>query len=361
MRKSIGIVLVLLATSLPGAAQEPTVRISEIYANPDGDREFIELWNPSSSSVDITGWRIEDAAGNQFTMPEWTLAADGRVVIWGGGNGNALGPAWSKATVWNNGGDTARLLADSVIDQVSYGSTTVGQAWHFEGAHEEGEPSPGAAQGAAAHTATAEVANVAPWASLDAPTAVAPDAAFAVNIAVGDDNGADDLGNWTLWQDGAVVASNRTPAAQSVLLAPANGLTELRLHVVDKHGAQSNATAIVEVQAPDLQVIMPPSGVRFPTMVPGEENVTSNTFEVYNAGLSAATPRIDISDFKGPVDWSPEGRLWVGHGDVWTAYDGPLTPLPTIAANQTVQVQFKVHAPIPLPSGSYGTSFTVVP
>ena len=58
--------------------------INEIMANPAGDdtgQEWIELYNPTSDSVDLTGWQLNAASGKYYTLPTFTLASKSFVVI----------------------------------------------------------------------------------------------------------------------------------------------------------------------------------------------------------------------------------------------------------------------------------------
>jgi hypothetical protein len=112
MRLHAALVLLLVASVLavapaaPVAAANPAaLRIAELLANPDplqGQREFIELWNPTNATVDLAGWTVHDAptasgSANEFTFAPFQLAPNARVVVWSNGTPDARGPSWSTS------------------------------------------------------------------------------------------------------------------------------------------------------------------------------------------------------------------------------------------------------------------------
>lgn len=117
--------------------------ITEIYADPasdlagdansDGirstyDDEFIELFNPDTTAVDISGWTLSDSVSVRHLFPEATYIPSGEtVVVFGGGTPiNIPGIVYiasSGGLGLNNGGDTVSLSdGATVIDAVTYGS-----------------------------------------------------------------------------------------------------------------------------------------------------------------------------------------------------------------------------------------------
>ena len=111
-----------------------TIVINEIYANPPDNhiaQEFIELHNPSSSSVDLSSWRLSSAVN--FTFPANTkIDAGGYLVI-------AEDPAVLQSTLGvtalgpfsgnlDSAGETIRLrdISDTIVDEVDY---KVGFPW----------------------------------------------------------------------------------------------------------------------------------------------------------------------------------------------------------------------------------------
>ncbi|MET9804710.1 lamin tail domain-containing protein [Streptomyces sp. NPDC006368] len=97
----------------------PKVTIREILVAPQGDvtKEVVQLHNRGNAEVDLTGWRLLDtgrhvAAPFDFRFPERTLRPDDDVFVHTG-DGEDHGPDlfWGlHHAVWNNSGDTARLL-----------------------------------------------------------------------------------------------------------------------------------------------------------------------------------------------------------------------------------------------------------
>ena len=99
--------------------------INELYANAaTGQTEWIELYNPTSQTIDISGAWIDDIAsggGAPIQIPASTT-------IPAGGH-------WTYDTnnYFNNGGDDARLLmpdGSTVIDTFHYGSSTKNKSWY---------------------------------------------------------------------------------------------------------------------------------------------------------------------------------------------------------------------------------------
>ena len=87
------------------------IHINEFVSNPNTDEfEWIELYNASTSSVDLTGWTLHDGAG-QIAAPTTTIAAQGFVVI------------ELSSSKLNNGGDIIVLKnpEDTNVDEISYG------------------------------------------------------------------------------------------------------------------------------------------------------------------------------------------------------------------------------------------------
>lgn len=98
------------------------VRITAEQHDPQGDdlgenlvNEWIELTNEGAASVDLTGWKLKDAANSPHTysFPSgFTLAAAAKVKVRTGvGSDTATDLYWDRnQAVWNNnGGDTAYL------------------------------------------------------------------------------------------------------------------------------------------------------------------------------------------------------------------------------------------------------------
>ncbi len=362
-------VLLALILGLPVMAESPTVRITELHSNPaEGEREFVELWNPSNSPINITGWRIEDGAGNNFTMPSWTLAPDGRVVIWGGGEPDARGPAWGRSNAWNNGGDAAILWTHEQVqvDAFQYGSwpdahaeaPPPGHSMQWAGQWVAGEPTPGVPYAASEGDAGFHVENLPPDLFLQGPTTARPAESVAFVVYIDDANG-DNLA-WSLTGPDAAINGTEAGWHNQTIVAPAQpGSITWTLEATD--GTTVNRTDwTVAVSSTVVQVIMPDEGIQFPGLVPGARNVSASApFVVRNAANDAVQPWLDVSPFRGPATVAVDGNLALQLDDGrMVPYDGPMTRLPDLAPGASHRITLVIlDVPRPLPAGSYGTSF----
>ncbi len=99
----------------PGLGLQPTsLRIVALQPNPagaDAGTETVTLRNLTSHSIDVTGWRLRDRAGNEFTLSGSILANADRIIV--------LNP---NTMPLNNDGDEVTLLDSpgNVIQRVSY-------------------------------------------------------------------------------------------------------------------------------------------------------------------------------------------------------------------------------------------------
>lgn len=110
------------------------VLITEILPNPDGEEEFIELFNNSGESIDIGGWQIQDASGKTHTINDFNVA----VQATGGmepGEYIFITQSVSKLYLNNTGGEELWLQDPSgtIIDDVSYPDRApLGAAYAFD-------------------------------------------------------------------------------------------------------------------------------------------------------------------------------------------------------------------------------------
>lgn len=111
--------------ALPVPATVGSVLFSELYPFPyQGEEEWLELWNTTTNTITLDGWKIIDAS-NRATPLSGSLTADARLVI----------P--SPRGALNNDGDNEHLLdaTGTEIDAVAYGSDIKrGEAYVWSGA-----------------------------------------------------------------------------------------------------------------------------------------------------------------------------------------------------------------------------------
>lgn len=422
--------LLLAVPAAPATADRPTnpstdppaapataagLRIAELLANPDaaqGQREFVELWNPTNSSIDLVGWTLHDAptasgSTNAFTFATGRLAPNGRIAVWSNstasGTPDARGPSWSTSTgktVWNDGGDAVTLSdpADAVVDWFAFGTSAMappagfegrakpaaaprGQSLALDGSWAPAIPSPGLAPGTVGAVATAQVVNVGPTAAImGLPGTARPGQAVEVGLAIADGNGVADIAAWSLRVNNATVAQGAGSSLPSTFraVAPAvSGPWSFALSATDAGGLAASAAAVVQVRDPRLSLQLPSGVLRFPDLRPGDANVTALDWATLrNEGTGEARPLLDVSSFTGPATMAIDGRLSIGvrtgggangtatpaaPATTWIAYGGPLTPLPPLAPGASLAFTLRLdRVPAPLAAGSYGTTFAVV-
>lgn len=87
----------------------PTIYINEFLSDPAAGTEWIELYNPSTSTVNLTGWTLSDSVGVR-SSPTGTIDGEDFFVI-------------ELTNILNNTGDTITLKNPNVevVDQVIYG------------------------------------------------------------------------------------------------------------------------------------------------------------------------------------------------------------------------------------------------
>ncbi|SFJ65011.1 thermonuclease family protein [Thermoflavimicrobium dichotomicum] len=109
-----------------GGGGNTNLVINEVLPAPSSTftKEFVEIYNPTSSSVDISGYVIDDIVGGgsaPYTIPSGTIIpAKGYFV-------------WETTNYFNNsGGDDVTLKAPNgtIIDQYHYSSSAYDQSWY---------------------------------------------------------------------------------------------------------------------------------------------------------------------------------------------------------------------------------------
>lgn len=100
--------------------------INEFLVNPAEGNEWIEIYNNSSSSVDLTGWSLGEGAG-EIISPTSTIEAGGFFV-------------WEFSNKLNNtGGDVVILKnGEEVMDNICYGNYTENCLHNFSGLPKQG-------------------------------------------------------------------------------------------------------------------------------------------------------------------------------------------------------------------------------
>ena len=123
--------------------EDPAILINEIHADPDpllgdangdglvnsDDDEFLELVNPGSLPLDLSGWELHDGLRLRYTFPEGIiLEGSCALVVFGGGvPGGEFGGSQIFTTSslgLNNSGDTISLWDADGIEKLRlvYGS-----------------------------------------------------------------------------------------------------------------------------------------------------------------------------------------------------------------------------------------------
>lgn len=131
-------------------AANNTVVLNEIHPQPTAGADWIELYNQSSSEIDIGGWKLLDTATTTMkTMPAGTkIAPEGFLVV-------------EVSSRLNNGGDTIKLIDQTGIELDSFKYTSSSEDKSFfripdgSGAWFDNQnPTKGASNGAEAPKAT---------------------------------------------------------------------------------------------------------------------------------------------------------------------------------------------------------------
>jgi endonuclease/exonuclease/phosphatase family metal-dependent hydrolase len=123
-------------TSSGGGGGTGTVFLNEVLINEPGTdvtREFIEVVNPGSAEVDLSGWTLSDAVSMRHTFDSGTVLGAGQaVVVFGGAAGipvglpNAVAASTGRLELSNSGETvTVKNAAGTVVDSFVFGSTLI--------------------------------------------------------------------------------------------------------------------------------------------------------------------------------------------------------------------------------------------
>jgi hypothetical protein len=113
------------------------VFINEVLVNEPGSdvtREFVELVNPASTAVDLSGWTLSDASSLRHTFASGTILGAGKaVVVFGGAAGipagltNAVAASTGSLSLSNSGDTvTVRNAAGTTVATETFGSALTG-------------------------------------------------------------------------------------------------------------------------------------------------------------------------------------------------------------------------------------------
>lgn len=117
--------------SPPAPASQAAVTISAVHADAPGNDnenltgEWVNLTSTGNESVEISGFELSDEAGHVYRFPQGTrLASNATLTVYTGqGDDTATELYWGRGqAVWNNGGDTARLVDTEgrLVDEHTY-------------------------------------------------------------------------------------------------------------------------------------------------------------------------------------------------------------------------------------------------
>lgn len=129
----LAFIFFLTDTSLVQGATANHIVISEVQVGGvNADDEFVELYNPTASSVDLAGWKLKYQSGNLVASMSGTIPAHGYFLVTSPGyQGAVSGDATYSAS-------SSALTANSTVTLSDPGSDTVdkigmGTAVDFEG------------------------------------------------------------------------------------------------------------------------------------------------------------------------------------------------------------------------------------
>ena len=120
------------------SAEATNVCISEIV--PDGAvGEWIELYNPKSNSISLTGWIINDTAGNEIDLSSITIPANGVITF---GDDDAPTDYNITLGILNNDGDSVFLENSTghIQDAIVYGSSIDVDKWYWNSTETAPDP-----------------------------------------------------------------------------------------------------------------------------------------------------------------------------------------------------------------------------
>ena len=123
---------VVLKSSSGSSTTDSGLMMTKIQYDPNGpdtpdgtdyNGEYVVIENVTSTNISIGGWKLKDAAGATFRFPTQGLGAGSTVKVHSGHGTNSASDVYAGwGWIWNNSGDSARLIAPNgtVADRCSY-------------------------------------------------------------------------------------------------------------------------------------------------------------------------------------------------------------------------------------------------
>lgn len=105
----------------------PSIYINEIYPNPNPEQsesedEFIELYNPNETAVDLNGWLIKDVSGKTHIIKNKSIEPNGYLTLYSSETGISLNNTGDIVDLYNPNSE----LKDQTQD---YGDAKEGLSW----------------------------------------------------------------------------------------------------------------------------------------------------------------------------------------------------------------------------------------
>lgn len=120
------LLLFSLSFALPAGSAQAAIILNELLPDPSGNEsasnpEFVEIFNPDSTSINISNWSITDLKNNKFaTIPEGTIISSNAFLV------------FYKSRTLNNSGEEIVYLRDAasnIIDQITYNNAVEGKSY----------------------------------------------------------------------------------------------------------------------------------------------------------------------------------------------------------------------------------------
>ncbi len=116
--------MVPTATPTPSSEAQQLLLTEIMPAPTSPNPEWIELYNPTASAIDLTGWHIDDIdnGGSALQALTGTVPAYGYFLF------------ELKSAILNNSGDDVRLLdsTDTVVSETSYTTSSSSESWGLD-------------------------------------------------------------------------------------------------------------------------------------------------------------------------------------------------------------------------------------